>query len=58
MDGVVTNADSDNDAAEASAPMLALTRSIVVNATKSVNPGLTASMDIVGTLKNMKKWRV
>lgn len=50
MAGAVTNADLDNDVAEVSAPMLALIRSIVVNATKSVNPGLNASMDIVGTL--------
>lgn len=50
MDGAVTNADSDNDVAEASAPMLAITPSIVVNATKSVNLGLNVNMDIVATL--------
>lgn len=60
MDGVVTNADLDNDVVEAYAPTLALILTIVGNATKNVNPGLNASMDIVVRLNSKKyeKWKV
>lgn len=50
VDGAVANADSGNDVAEAYAPMLGLILTIVVNATRNVNLGLDASMDIVVTL--------
>lgn len=52
--GPVTNADSDNDVVEAYAPTLGLIMIIVVNATKNVNPGLNASMDIVDTFDFFK----
>lgn len=50
MDSAVTNADSVNDVVEPYAPTLGLILTIVVNATRNVNLGLNASMDIVGKL--------
>ena len=50
MDNAVTNADSVNGVVEPYAPTLGLILTIVVNATRNVNLGLNASMDIVGKL--------